>query len=88
MSSGYRFIDEYLTDGTYRRHVYLNTAADATLCEEYIDRPSDDEWGNAPEYGASIKPCLACDSLVMSMVYHQAREDVARELDVDISEVF
>jgi len=90
---------EYIYQGPnpkdeFWRHIRLLAEPDRTICDEYID-PSDGglEDGFAlldPHVTENllIKPCPWCERAIESMVYDQAREDVARELDVDISEVF
>jgi hypothetical protein len=69
--------------------------ADATLCEEYLDPTASvygplqdddiDGWGETSE---TVVTCVLCLAEARVQVTEYSRAFVARELGVDISEVF
>lgn len=77
------------------QHVMRKSEPDTTLCDEYIEPCDPEDEGAARCFGfhadtgrSDSKECPACTRLMQIETYEAARAEVARELDVDISEVF
>lgn len=81
--SDFAYTFEYRDEAPDIRHVMRKSEPDATLCDEYVEEES---FTTQPK--GVTQECPVCVRLMQIETYEASRAFVARELDVDISEVF
>lgn len=81
--SVYAYTYEYRDEAPDIQHIRRKSDPDATLCDEFIE----DESFTAKPKGVT-QECPVCLRVMQTETYESSRAYVARELGVDISEVF